>query len=250
MVDVNQYTIKLADQKIHLKFYYKQTIKLYRDFIHSRYIGNDVIGVSDKEVEIFHENNPGYKWNFRAESKCLTSLVSDALMTYNRLAFHSVAFLWNQKAWLITAPSGTGKTTQYQNLKKLYGNEIKIICGDNPVLHFQDDGIIMVYPSPWNGKENYSGTESAPLAGIILLIQSEKNRIERLLPCDAVVPIFREINTYSRTPELVRQMFRLEEKMITTVPIWKFENTGNLESSKCLMKCLAEYEKKERCNEV
>lgn len=36
--------------------------------------------------------------------------------------------------------------------------------------------------------------------------------------------------------------------MITMVPIWKFENTGNLESSEYLMKCLKEYE--EGCDEL
>ena len=249
-MDSNQYTIKLAGKIVPLKFYYRQTVELYQNFIQSFYEGNGAIGVSEKEKAIFEENDLGYVWNYRAESKCLAALISDSFMPYNRLVFHSVAFFWNGKAWLITAPSGTGKTTQYRNLKKLYGNRIQIICGDNPVLHFQDDGIIMVYPSPWNGKENYRGAVAAPLGGIVWLLQNRENNIKRLPPRDAVVPIFRGINTYSRTPELVHQMFRLEERMITTVPIWKFENTGTLTSSKMLMKCLAEYEKKENHNEL
>lgn len=244
----SQYTIKLAGQILPLKFQYKQTAELYRDFIQGSYEGNAAIGVSDREKAIFADSNSLYIWDYRIESKCLAALISDVFMPYNRFVFHSVAFLWRGRAWLITAPSGTGKTTQYRNLKRLYGDEIQMICGDNPVLHFRDDGVIMAYPSPWNGKENYSGTAAAPLAGIVWLSQSEENRIERMSPKDAVIPIFHEINTYSRTPELVHQMFHLEEKMITMVPIWKFENTGNLESSEYLMKCLKEYE--EGCDEL
>ena len=153
-------------------------------------------------------------------------------------------------AWLITAPSGVGKTTQYQNLKQLYGEEIQIICGDNPVLHFQGHNIIRVYPSPWNGKENYSGNLEGDLAGIILLTQERKNKIYKVSPEEAVIPIFQEINTYARTPELVHQMFQLEEKLITSVPVWKFENNGTLESSRMLMDSLRNYVEKELQDEV
>lgn len=245
-MESNQYTIKLAGHMISLKFYDKRTIELYHNFIQSCDGKDKAIGVSDRERAIFEGNNPGYIWDYRIESKCLAALISDAIMPYNRLVFHCVAFLWHKKAWLITAPSGTGKTTQYRNLKRLYGDAIQVISGDNPVLHFQNDGTIMVYPSPWNGKENYSGNDTAPLAGIVWLSQNVENKIERLSPKDAVVPIFHEINTYSRTPEQVHQMFHLEEKIITSVPVWKFENTGTPASSEILMKCLIDYEKKEQ----
>ncbi len=245
-MDAMQYTIELAGRQIPLKFDNKQTKYLYHRFIQGIYEGNDAIGIGSGEREIFEKNNLGYIWDHRIESKCLAALISDTFMPYNRLVFHSVAFLWKEKAWLLTGPSGTGKTTQYRNLKQLYGNETQIISGDNPVLHFQDEGGIMVYPSPWNGKENYSGTASALLAGIVWLVQGKENKMELLEPEDAVVPVFHEINTYSRTPELVHQMFRLEEKMITSVPVWKYENTGTKASTKLLMEGLREYNKKER----
>ena len=222
-MELNQYTIKIADRRVPLKFCCERTKELFRDFILSEYAGDSAMGVSDVEKAIFRENNPGYRWGYRMESKCLAALISDAIMPYDRLVFHSVAILWHRKAWLITASSGTGKTTQYCNLKQLYGNEIQVICGDNPVLGFQNNGAIIVYPSPWNGKENYGGAAAAPLAGIIWLTQGSENRIERMSPKEAVVPVFHEINTYSRTPELVHQMFQLEERMITSVPIWNLK---------------------------
>lgn len=47
----SQYTIKLAGQILPLKFQYKQTTELYRDFIQGSYEGNAAIGVSDREKQ-------------------------------------------------------------------------------------------------------------------------------------------------------------------------------------------------------
>ena len=45
-------------------------------------------------------------------------------------------------------------------------------------------------------------------------------------------------------------MFQLEEKLITSVPVWKFENNGTLESSRMLMDSLRNYVEKELQDEV
>lgn len=39
--------------------------------------------------------------------------VCDALLPYGRILFHGAAILWRGRAWIFTANSGTGKTTQY-----------------------------------------------------------------------------------------------------------------------------------------
>lgn len=237
-----QYVLDLSGVSVPCRFQYIKNVQLCKKFIMREYDGLDSIGVTEIERRIYQEAYPDDHWSCETECKALIGIVSDELLLYDRMIFHSVAFLWNKKAWLISAPSGTGKTTQYKNLKKLYEGEIQIICGDNPILHFQEDGTIMVFPSPWNGKEKFGGEASAPLAGIVYLVQGEKNKIERIPPKDAVIPVFHEINTYSRTPELVDRLFRLEEKMITSIPIWKFENTGTGDSSEILMQCLKHYE--------
>ena len=237
-----QYVINLSGVPIPCRFQYIQNVQLCKKFIMRQYDGLDAVGVAEIERQIYHKAYPNDRWNYKTESKALVGVVSDELLLYNRMIFHSVAVLWHKKAWLISAPSGTGKTTQYKNLKQLYEEEIQIICGDNPILHFQENGTIMVFPSPWNWKERFCGDEVAPLAGIIYLAQGKEDIIERLSPGDAVVPVFHEINTYARTTELVNQLFKLEEKMITSVPIWRFENTGTKDSSRILMQCMKQYE--------
>ena len=114
--------------------------------------------------------------------------VSDALLPYGRILFHGAAILWRGRVWVFTANSGTGKTTQYMLWKLCFGSEVKILNGDKPLLEFREGGIL-VHPSPWRGKEGLGSLDAAPLGGIILLEQSEENRMRRLLPAEAAGPL-------------------------------------------------------------
>ena len=73
--------------------------------------------------DVEKEESPG-PWT---EFYQLSGLVSRFLLKYNRCIFHGVAFLWKDQAWIITAPSGTGKTTQICLWQKLFGREIEIM---------------------------------------------------------------------------------------------------------------------------
>lgn len=101
----------------------------------------------------------------------LCPLVSDLLLSYRRVIFHSTAFLWHDKAWLLTAASGVGKTTQYIQWKRLYGEDVQILNGDKPILRFEEKSIY-VCASPWTGKEGMGQNFEAPLGGILFLKQA------------------------------------------------------------------------------
>ena len=95
------------------------------------------------------EENPEYY----AEYKALIGPTSAFLLRFRCCIFHAVAFLWQGKAWLLTAPSGTGKSTQFMNWRRLHPAEITMICGDMPVLELREDDSVWVHSSNWNGKE-------------------------------------------------------------------------------------------------
>lgn len=156
--------------------------------------------------------------------------LSDALLPFNRVFFHGTAFLWHGKAWIFTAVSGTGKTTQYLLWKELYGEEIQIINGDKPVLAF-DNRNTTVYPSPWNGKEGMGQQISAPLGGIILLRQSNRNRIRQISAAEAAGAVFVQFLFNRKTAEDVRMVCRLEEILLRQTPVWLLENRGDTASA-------------------
>ena len=156
--------------------------------------------------------------------------LSDALLPFNRVFFHGTAFLWCGKAWIFAAVSGTGKTTQYLLWKELYGEEIQIINGDKPVLAF-DNGEIIVYPSPWNGKESMGQQISAPLGGIILLRQSSCNHIQQIGASEAVGMIYVQFMFNRKTVKDVRTVSAMEETLLRQTPVWLLENCGDTASA-------------------
>lgn len=154
--------------------------------------------------------------------------VSSLLLKYGRVFFHGTAFMWKEKAWVFTAPSGTGKTTQYLLWKLLYGEDVQMINGDKPILECTDSGII-VHHSPWRGKENLGQLRSAPLGGIIILEQASENSMVKLEK-EAVLPVFRQF-LFAPDRETVKAVCEIEDKMLRSVPVFRLSNCGDKASA-------------------
>ena len=162
------------------------------------------------------------------EFQALMLETGNCLLKYHRALFHGAALLWRGFAWIITAPSGTGKTTQLRLWKKLLKNDIRIINGDKPLLWCRDDGSVSVFSSPWRGKERYGVKGlTAPLGGIILLSQNQKNEIRRLRPEEAVLPLYMEFITFPETKEQILLQAELLRGILETIPVWKLDNLGD-----------------------
>lgn len=165
---------------------------------------------------------------------------SDALLLHRRCIFHGTAFLWHGKAWIFTAPSGTGKTTQYALWKLLYDKELEILNGDKPLLDFSGDEI-WVRPSPWMGKEGMRQMKSAPLGGMILLRQGKENTIRRLSPREAVLPFYYQFIYSAAGEEQARQVRALEQQLLTKAPLWELTNLGDRDSARLTHDTLLQY---------
>ena len=175
-----------------------------------------------------------------AEYKALLSLTSAYLTRYRCCIFHATAFLWYGRAWLLTAPSGTGKTTQFLNWRKLHPAEITMICGDMPVLELRDDGSVWVHASNWNGKEGVGSFQSAPLGGIVLLEQGKENRIVPLDARQAIPALFGQFISEYETEEQIRTVCALMDAMLSRYPAWKYINLGDDTSTELLRAAIAE----------
>ena len=171
------------------------------------------------------------------EYTVLTAFVSDALMAADRLIMHAVAIRWRDKAYLITAPSGTGKSTQFKHLNALRPGEFSVICGDRPVLWIQN-GEVTVHPSPWNGKESWHGAPAAPLGGIILLRRGEENRLESPQPREIALELFPQIIQSCRLEEKIRRSAQLETQLLEAAPLWRLTTFRVPDSTELLLEAV------------
>lgn len=141
--------------------------------------------------------------------------------------FHSVAFELGKKAWLLTAPSGTGKSTLYAHLRNRCRDSITLISGDKTILKFEDSGKIIAAGSPWTGKEGWRGTGTGTLAGIFLLEQGSENHIRRMTVKESVLPLYSQFLYEPETEAESCLMCVMLEKLLSTVPVWKLVNIGD-----------------------
>ena len=236
------YTISLAGIPFELKCRYAyEMLKEFR----TGEKPNEIIAVKADSRSILQRYAAGREMESpqSAEYIQLIGEVGSALLKYKRCIFHGAAFIWHGKAWIFTAPSGTGKTTQYALWKLRYGEELSILNGDKPILEFSENGKIIVHPSPWRGKENMGTMCSAPLGGIILLRQGKENRVRELPPSMSALPLFLQFLFLIDKEENVDRVCALETELLKNCPVWELTNRGDEASAKLMHDTLLNWEK-------
>lgn len=237
----NRLSVCLCGVNLIYVFYYSETKKYFEKFICKEDSDGEFLTVTDDLWERHRNVAEASISDSYTEFYALLGITSRALLKYGKCLFHGVAFLWHEKAWIITAPSGTGKTTQFRLWEKLFGDELELINGDKPIIECREDESVWIYPSPWNGKENLSGTKTGKLAGIIYLEQSDRNEISRMDIRSSMIPIYRQFLYYGDYEEEIRAVGHMEDVILRNIPIWKLCNLGDEASAELTHNTLRQY---------
>lgn len=239
------YVMDCAGIRVRYAFLYRETPSYFGDYLEEDKESEEAI-----EVRAWPEYLTKNRWlvgenrcpEAFLELQCLMVLTGNRLLPYGRALFHGAALLWKGRAWILTGPSGVGKTTQLRHWMRLQGKEAHVINGDKPLLQCREDGTIWIYSSPWKGKEGL-GIQglSAPLGGIVLLEQGMENRMCRLHPEDAVLPLFVEFISWPEDSGQIRAQAGVLERILKTVPVWELVNLGDRASTMLAQSTISEY---------
>lgn len=232
------FSCRFADYTVNYSFLFEETARYFGNRLTPAESGKPDIRMSEEHFAIcktvLNDRRDGY-----IEYKGLITLTSQYLLQKQCCILHGVSFIYKDKAWLLCAPSGTGKTTQYRNWHRAHPDEITVISGDMPLLQLKNNRIY-VHPTPWNGKEGYCSDLSAPLGGIICLKQGNQNMIRPLLPSDGVIRIFNQLQTVFETEEEIQCMARITQCIFDEYPVMFFTNDGSAKSTEFLRAYLNE----------
>lgn len=141
------------------------------------------------------------------------------LLYYDGMMLHASAVVVEGKAYLFSAPCGTGKSTHTKLWLSLFGERAYILNDDKPALRLID-GIWYAFGTPWSGKDDCSVNIGAPVAGICLLHQAEENAITPFSGKDAIFAILEQTIRPTEST-LQEKLLELLDKLITTIPIWR-----------------------------
>ena len=144
------------------------------------------------------------------------SLFAVEILRFEGFQFHASAVQLDGKAYLFSAPSGTGKSTHTEKWCRLFGAEI--INDDKPALRFVD-GRWMVYGTPWSGKHDLSKPVGVPLGGIAFLQRGQENAIRRMSQSEAVPAMIGQCLRLVHKGCMGRQL-TLIDKLLKEIPVW------------------------------
>lgn len=140
----------------------------------------------------------------------------ELLPLFQGLMLHSSAVICGGKAYLFTAPSGTGKSTHTQKWVRLFGAQY--LNDDKPALRLMDERWV-AYGTPWSGKHDISSPVGVELGGIAVLTRGEENAIERLSPAEAL-PYIMSQTIFRQTRQRMDKQLALLDDLLSRVPVW------------------------------
>lgn len=153
-------TIQLADHAIGLDCRYDYLPRQCRDYCTDR---PPQWTVRATEADLLRENPEGkpYAAGY-LESLALYRQICERLIEWDVVLFHGSALALDGKAYLFTAPSGTGKSTHAALWRQVFGTRVTMINDDKPLLRFAPEGVT-VFGTPWAGKAHLQTNTSALL---------------------------------------------------------------------------------------
>ena len=156
---------------------------------------------------------------------------SVALLAHSGLHLHASAVALDGKAYLFSAPSGTGKSTHTRLWQQVFGEDAQVFNDDKPALRYVD-GRWYAYGTPWCGKDGIHQNKKIPLGGICFLKQANENRIRRLNPPEAVQKLIWQTIHRFRTSENMDRTLSQVDLLVREIPVFELENRPEPEAAR------------------
>lgn len=117
------------------------------------------------------------------------------ILQHDGILLHSSCVVKDNKAYLFSAPSGTGKST-HTNLWLEEFEDAYILNDDKPAIIYKDNTLYAA-GTPFSGKHDISRNLLVPIGGICFLERSKENWIKEI---DKKQAIFEILNQTERVP--------------------------------------------------
>ena len=190
---MNSFTIKVAGQIIEIATLHARPLVICRDFIVDG-IPSFRISTTQEDIDFEREKcrfaRDDEPTDQELEVTALLRKISEGIVDYGAFVMHGAVIAFENKAYLFTGKSGTGKSTHIYLWKKNLPNAY-IVNGDKPFILAGETP--MACGSPWTGKEGVFTNTMVPLAAIVVMERYENNDMRRISFSEAFPTLFQQI---------------------------------------------------------
>lgn len=152
----------------------------------------------------------------------------NALIHYNGLMLHSSCVVYNDRAYLFSAPCGTGKSTHTQIWLKRFPGAY-ILNDDKPAIRITPDGVY-AYGTPFSGKTDLNVNKGVKIGGICVIGRDTTNHIEKITAEEA---LFNILNQTARPyqEEIMDKLLTTLDTVLREVPCYRLYCNMELEAA-------------------
>lgn len=188
-----------------------------------------VIGLDDQYVLEKHKECPNLSL-YDCEYMWTGANFCEQLLDFDGFMLHASAVVYQDRAYLFSAPSGTGKSTHTALWRAAFGEENTYILNDDkPVLRLEEEKI-MVYGTPWSGKTNQNRNAGVLLGGICFLERAKENRIERISETEAAFGILNQTIRPVDSSKMAK-LLELLDAVIQNTKVWRMGCTVSTDAA-------------------
>lgn len=224
-------TIRIADLNIRLKNRYPYVAMLCRDYMTEDPRIDFEVEATEADISEEIKNAECESSEAYAEAVCLHRRIAEQLWRYNAFLLHAALIECDGKGYAFAARSGVGKSTHIGLWKKNFGERVRIVNGDKPIVRVTEKGIV-AYGTPWNGKEGFGENRSCEVRGICFLERGAKNEIESISMEDATMRLFPQV--YLPTDACaVDKTLTLIDEFVKRISFWRLR--CNMEDGAALL---------------
>ena len=216
---MSSFVIRMAKLNIRIDSQYTYLPSICGEYIVQSSDSDIVAVATDEKIENERTRSDEVVTPPIAESLCVYRDIAEQLPEFDRVVFHGAAISYKGKAYLFTAPSGTGKTTHINLWRKFIGQNVGIINGDKPILWIKDSGV-EVFGTPWAGKEGWQTNTSMELAGICFITRGTDNTCASISSSDCLVELINQIYMPADR-EAASKTFNLIDKLVRNIPLYR-----------------------------
>lgn len=157
------------------------------------------------------------------------ALFGRKLISFDGMVLHACAVVHAGRAYLFSAPSGTGKST-HARLWCARLADCYILNDDKPAIRVTD-GVAYAYGTPWSGKDHSNKNAKLPLGGICFLHRGEQDQIRAADAAEALVLLYAQTAHTALSQTEMDKLLATLERLIRAVPIYRLTCTPTLHAA-------------------